>query len=792
MAERAQIQRPKGTLSLGRRSDPAEARVATRLQQAPLRNLHEGALDRLNTGFGTDSDRVPGTVHAALAGDGQPLDSGLRSSMEQAFGEQFGDVRLHTGPAAAAAARDIDSAAFAAGNHIGFAQGAFRPDTPAGRGILAHELAHTSETRFGRDTPGIVRRVGVGEWFARLFGGGTFTDIELMRFIASLNSDTAAQEYTFQTDNMARAIVARRLHNARTHDASVQNTTLAEAANLRVRYNLIQHLLSGFSSEEDQDAVLTILDDAEQMEREQLIRTYGEEALLDRFDGARHERLATMIHGGRNAAGQPVQGTRQTSRGTVPVRWKMNYNIRNAGQLQQNIRGIAIENFQVRPDGTDGPAAWQTIRNTAMFQDGLSARDIDLSVNPRAHPKNSGGVGHLNFWVVPADTNLWGLYAGSTYNSLPHVSLEPQQQGSAPAPSAGLPYGPVAATGNQSVEATVDVELGASESGSTTTGTTTTDSRQNTNIGESERRTTRTTGSSTAVTNEASQTATNRLGETFGQQLGQSQENVRGWQEQQTWERSVQDTVQAMLQMEAQFEQETETGTETEGEVNIGAELGAQAAAELASSLGFDLGATLNLGSLGGSILGPILRRVPDPRVRALAAILQLVDEVKGALNLSISPTGRFSLTGNVNGNLRARRLWREAQRRNFQIGGQASVTGTHDVTQTQGGASTQSGQQTTGATAQVNRERQRQQELQTGQRSSRTGTTSQQLEVMNRRLERIEEQVGHQETTTRTVTQQNFVPEVRGARLSFRVVRDQWGSVTPQVPQPAQRREGG
>jgi hypothetical protein len=76
---------------------------------------------------------------------GEPLPAGARSFMEPRFGRGFGDVRVHTGPAAAASARSIGAAAYAVGRDLVFGEGRFRPDTQPGRRLLAHELAHVAQ-----------------------------------------------------------------------------------------------------------------------------------------------------------------------------------------------------------------------------------------------------------------------------------------------------------------------------------------------------------------------------------------------------------------------------------------------------------------------------------------------------------------------------------------------------------------------------------------------------------------------------------------------------------------------
>lgn len=86
---------------------------------------------------------APPTVHEALSGSGQPLDGGARSFMENRFGTDFSQVRVHTQGQAAASAGQINARAYTSGHHIVFGSGEYRPDTDTGKRLLAHELVHT-------------------------------------------------------------------------------------------------------------------------------------------------------------------------------------------------------------------------------------------------------------------------------------------------------------------------------------------------------------------------------------------------------------------------------------------------------------------------------------------------------------------------------------------------------------------------------------------------------------------------------------------------------------------------
>ena len=91
------------------------------------------------------------------SGGGEPLSTGTRRFFEDRFGRGFGDVRVHTGGAADAAARALDAEAFTHGRDVYFRSGRYRPDTADGQRLLAHELTHTIQQRPAR-TPRIQER----------------------------------------------------------------------------------------------------------------------------------------------------------------------------------------------------------------------------------------------------------------------------------------------------------------------------------------------------------------------------------------------------------------------------------------------------------------------------------------------------------------------------------------------------------------------------------------------------------------------------------------------------------
>jgi hypothetical protein len=105
----------------------------------------EGAEDLLQA-WGTPGKgaEITSGVEARVKslGGGQPLDPDTRVFMESRFRQDFRGVRLHTEGEAGDAARLVQARAFTLGRDIVFGPGEYRPATPDGKRLLAHELAH--------------------------------------------------------------------------------------------------------------------------------------------------------------------------------------------------------------------------------------------------------------------------------------------------------------------------------------------------------------------------------------------------------------------------------------------------------------------------------------------------------------------------------------------------------------------------------------------------------------------------------------------------------------------------
>jgi hypothetical protein len=166
------VVRPK--LRVGAVNDPAEAE-ADRVAKEVLQRIAAGAENR---GDGTadmaepaDVSRVRRAVSSMPAEGGgvdgeteQKIRRAVRSGsklpgatsaeMGQGFGADFSGVRIHTDSNADTLNRSMGARAFTVDNDVFFASGEFQPGTSSGKHLLAHELAHTLQSR-----PAAVSRI---------------------------------------------------------------------------------------------------------------------------------------------------------------------------------------------------------------------------------------------------------------------------------------------------------------------------------------------------------------------------------------------------------------------------------------------------------------------------------------------------------------------------------------------------------------------------------------------------------------------------------------------------------
>ncbi len=118
------------------------------------------------------ADDEPSPVHDVVGkGGGTPLDEGTRASMEASFGQDFGDVRVHTDAQASTSAAAVGANAYTVGSDIVFQSGHYDAASEAGQRTIAHELSHVVQQRSGpvdgTDAPGGIRISDPGDRFER-------------------------------------------------------------------------------------------------------------------------------------------------------------------------------------------------------------------------------------------------------------------------------------------------------------------------------------------------------------------------------------------------------------------------------------------------------------------------------------------------------------------------------------------------------------------------------------------------------------------------------------------------
>ena len=112
---------------------------------------------------GSDEAAISQRIEAART-SGHKLPEQTRAQMENAFGADFSNVRIHADPEAEALSRDIGARAFATGPDVFFGRNEYNLESAPGRELLAHELTHTvqqgASPPLRRSRSGVLNRPG--------------------------------------------------------------------------------------------------------------------------------------------------------------------------------------------------------------------------------------------------------------------------------------------------------------------------------------------------------------------------------------------------------------------------------------------------------------------------------------------------------------------------------------------------------------------------------------------------------------------------------------------------------
>ncbi len=127
------------------------AQCQDELRRQPLAEEEEEVREKRHPGAG-EGPRVTPDLEAriqGMRGGGQPLPESARGFFEPRFGQDFGAVRVHTGPQAAGVASILRARAFTVGSDVVFGAQQYAPETDQGKRLLAHELTHVVQQSAG-------------------------------------------------------------------------------------------------------------------------------------------------------------------------------------------------------------------------------------------------------------------------------------------------------------------------------------------------------------------------------------------------------------------------------------------------------------------------------------------------------------------------------------------------------------------------------------------------------------------------------------------------------------------
>ena len=196
----------------GARARPLGIRDAASLLHLQRTAGNAGVVQMLAEERAAATDDEPSPVHDVVGkGGGAPLEEGTRAAMESSFGQDFGDVRVHTDAQASKSAAAVGANAYTVGSDIVFRSGHFDTSTPTGQRTIAHELSHVVQQRSGpvdgTDAPGGIRVSDPGDRFER--AADTTADQVMSGSSASAGAGSAAPSLQLEPEDESEVPVQR-------------------------------------------------------------------------------------------------------------------------------------------------------------------------------------------------------------------------------------------------------------------------------------------------------------------------------------------------------------------------------------------------------------------------------------------------------------------------------------------------------------------------------------------------------------------------------------------------------
>jgi Domain of unknown function (DUF4157) len=321
---------------------------------------------------------APEIVHEVLQSPGRPLDRETRTFMESRFGHDFSGVRVHTDEKAASSASAVAADAYTVGHKIVFGHGLYVPSTATGRRLIAHELTHVVQQRGARvpssgglqigsatdrseheaeqaadivtatatQATGVLkpqvladttvapplRRRNIFDAIAGLFKGDTFTEAELQTYLTKLDTTKRIEDYN-ESDNKARAIVHAWRRGGSPYVLTAQRKIL-----------LIKEMQSGFTGDDDEQAILEILERSYTGELSMIFAAIGVADLNSDFHGSEWTDLQGF-YGRRFEGGMAAMLKGQIKPKGLPV--TLGVDLTKSHQLANNLLPGAVTDWNI-------------------------------------------------------------------------------------------------------------------------------------------------------------------------------------------------------------------------------------------------------------------------------------------------------------------------------------------------------------------------------------------------------------------------------------------------------------
>jgi hypothetical protein len=331
----------------------------------------------------TSAGPLPRVARDVLTSRGRPLEASAHEDMERRFGSRLPDVRIHTDQAASTAADALGAAAFTFGDHVAFGAGRYTPGSDRGTRLLAHELGHVLQRRGTEPTTpsivaerqsveereadqggierptrstivataaaDVVHRRSLLDEIGGLFAGEDFTTPVLVGYLDVLDRTNAIEDYT-DSDNKARAVV-------RLWKRGDSQFILTQSRKIL----LIREMLSGFTGDDDERAILDLLRGSSVDERARVIAAVGEEALHSNLHGDEQDQLDALLVADRGRAPEPAARRRRTRTETLEPemaadlqrRFTSNAESTNRLNCIEIIRDVAPRLYESDPELAD-------------------------------------------------------------------------------------------------------------------------------------------------------------------------------------------------------------------------------------------------------------------------------------------------------------------------------------------------------------------------------------------------------------------------------------------------------